>query len=100
MFWGVLFFISALALNFASNRFSFKSFVGFLLFALSTINQLCGFLWWWWWLCLLSVNFTSFVAASFGSEVFVFCCCRLQSAVVEPLWVLVALCVCGQFSKL
>jgi hypothetical protein len=28
-------------------------------------------LWWWWWLCLLSVNFTSFVAAGFGSEVFV-----------------------------
>lgn len=45
MFRGVLFFISALALNFASNRFSFKSFVGFLLFAVSTINQLCGFLW-------------------------------------------------------
>jgi hypothetical protein len=71
MFWAVLFFISALALNFASNRFSFKSIVGFLLFAVSTINQLCGFLWWWWWLCLLSVNFTSFVAAGFGSEVFV-----------------------------
>jgi len=36
------------------------------------VNQLCGFLWWWWWwLCLLSVNFTSFVAAGFGSEVFV-----------------------------
>jgi hypothetical protein len=71
MFWGVLFFIPALALIFASSRISFKSFVAFLLFAVSTINQLCGFLWWWWWLCLLSVNFTSFVAAGFGSDVFV-----------------------------
>jgi hypothetical protein len=81
MFWGVLFFIpAALALIFASSRISFKSFVAFLLFAVSTINQLCGFLWWWWWwwLCLLSLNFTSFVAAGFGSDVFVVVVCNLQ----------------------
>ncbi|CAM6036173.1 unnamed protein product [Sphagnum compactum] len=50
---------------FVSNS-SFKSFVAFLLFVVSTINQLCGFSSWWW-LCLLSVNFRSFVAAGFGN---------------------------------
>jgi hypothetical protein len=77
MFWGVLFFTPALALIFASSRISFKSFVAILLFAVSTIHQLCGFLWWWW-LCLLCVNFTSFVGAGFGSDVVVVVVCNLQ----------------------